>query len=268
MDIALKVICVIAAYLIGSINAATIVSKIKGKNIKKLGSGNPGTMNVLRSIGKGWGALTFAFDSVKGLAFALIGRFAIDGGSYEWMFILGTIVVIGHIFPVYTGFKGGKGVATSIGVFLVASPIVAACVLVGLIIYLLLCKIGFIGSYLAITALTLTCCIQYGSSIIIVVCCVIMWLLVVIRHKDNVIRFIQGKENTLSIVGKNQVKELDDEGNEIEKAQDVSEGESAEEEKADTRQDGSADAAGEKTPATDETVEKTADTADGKSQKQ
>lgn len=215
MDIALKVFCVIAAYLVGSINAATIVSKIKGKNIKKLGSGNPGTMNVLRSIGKGWGALTFAFDSVKGLAFALIGRFAIDGGSVEWMFILGTVVVIGHIFPVYTGFKGGKGVATSIGVFLVASPIVAACVLVGLIIYLLVCKIGFIGSYLAITALMLTCCIQYGSSIIIVVCCVIMWLLVVIRHKDNVIRFIQGKENTLSIVGKNEVRQLDDDGNEI-----------------------------------------------------
>lgn len=214
MDIFVKVVCVIAAYLVGSINAATIVSKIKGKNIKKLGSGNPGTMNVLRSIGKGWGALTFAFDSVKGLAFALIGRFAIDGGSYEWMFILGTIVVVGHIFPVYTGFKGGKGVATSIGVFLVASPIVAACVLVGLIVYLLLCKIGFIGSYLAITALAITCCIQYGTSIIIVVCCVIMWLLVVIRHKDNVIRFIHGKENTLSIVGKNEVKELDDEGNE------------------------------------------------------
>lgn len=259
MDIAIKVFCVIAAYLIGSINAATIVSKIKGKNIKKLGSGNPGTMNVLRSIGKGWGALTFAFDSVKGLAFALIGRFAIDGGSYEWMFILGTVVVIGHIFPIYTGFKGGKGVATSIGVFLVASPIVAACVLVGLIIYLLLCKIGFIGSYLAITALTLTCCIQYGSSIIIVVCCVIMWLLVVIRHKDNVIRFIHGKENTLSIVGKNDVKELDDEGNEIEKAPKASEGETSEDESA-------ADAKEDKTDATDEAVEKAADTADVKSQ--
>lgn len=215
MDIAIKVICVIAAYLVGSINAATIVSKIKGKNIKKLGSGNPGTMNVLRSIGKGWGALTFAFDSVKGLAFALIGRFAIDGGSTDWLFILGTIVVIGHIFPIYTGFKGGKGVATSIGVFLVASPIVATCVLVGLVIYLLVCKIGFIGSYLAITALTLTCCITYGESVVVVVCCIIMWLLVVIRHKDNVIRFIHGKENTLSIVGKNKVKQLDDDGNEI-----------------------------------------------------
>lgn len=215
MNIALKVFLVVLAYLVGSINMATIVSRIKGKNIKKLGSGNPGTMNVLRTIGKGWGALTFAFDSVKGLAFALIGRFAVDGGSTDWMFILGAVVVIGHIFPLYTRFKGGKGVATSIGVFLVASPIVGAVVLVGLVIYLLVCKIGFIGSYLAITALTITNCILYGESVIAVACCLVVWVLVIVRHKDNVIRFIHGKENTLSIVGKNEVRQLDDEGNEI-----------------------------------------------------
>ncbi len=227
MNIALKVFVVVLAYLIGSINMATIISKLKGKNIKKLGSGNPGTMNVLRSIGKGWGALTFAFDSVKGLVFALIGRFAIDGGSTDWMFILGTVVVLGHIFPLYTNFKGGKGVATSIGVFIVASPIVGAIVLVGLVIYLLLCKIGFIGSYLAITALTITSCILYGQSVIAVVCCLIIWVLVIVRHKDNVIRFIHGKENTLSIVGKNQVKELDDNGEEI-KAETKADGENTE----------------------------------------
>lgn len=212
MNIALKIFLVIAGYLIGSVNMATVVSKIKGKNIKKLGSGNPGTMNVLRSIGKGWGALTFAFDSVKGLAFALIGRFAVDGGSTDWMFILGTVVVLGHIFPIYTKFKGGKGVATSIGVFIVASPLVGVIVLAGLIIYLLVCKIGFIGSYLAITALTLTNCIMYGESVVAVVCCLILWVLVIVRHKDNVIRLIHGKENTLSIVGKNEVKELDEKG--------------------------------------------------------
>lgn len=227
MNIALKVFVVVLAYLIGSINMATIISKLKGKNIKKLGSGNPGTMNVLRSIGKGWGALTFAFDSVKGLVFALIGRFAIDGGSTDWMFILGTVVVLGHIFPLYTNFKGGKGVATSIGVFIVASPIVGAIVLVGLVIYLLLCKIGFIGSYLAITALTITSCILYGQSVIAVVCCLIIWVLVIVRHKDNVIRFIHGKENTLSIVGKNQVKELDDNVEEI-KAETKADGENRE----------------------------------------
>ena len=210
MEIVWKVVAVLAAYFVGAINMATIIGAIKGKNIKNLGSGNPGTMNVMRSIGKGWGALTFAFDCAKGVAFALIGKFAIDGGSADWMFILGAVAVIGHIFPVYTKFKGGKGVATTLGMYLVATPIVGPCVLLGLVIYLLFCKIGFIGSYLAVTALTIANCIKYKNSVAAIVCCLIIWLLVIIRHKDNVKRFLKGKENTLSIVGKNEVKEIND----------------------------------------------------------
>ena len=207
MEIVWKVIATVAAYFVGAINMATIIGALKGKNIKNLGSGNPGTMNVMRSIGKGWGALTFAFDCAKGVAFALIGRYAFH--SVDWMFILGAVAVIGHIFPAYTKFKGGKGVATTLGMFLVASPIVGPCVLLGLVVYLLFCKIGFIGSYLAVTALTVYNCIKYRASVIAIVCCLIIWLLVIVRHKDNVIRFIKGKENTLSLVGKNEAKEID-----------------------------------------------------------
>lgn len=211
MEIVWKIIATLSAYFVGAINMATIIGAIKGKNIKNLGSGNPGTMNVMRSIGKGWGALTFAFDCAKGVAFALIGRYAIDGGAADWMFILGAVAVVGHVFPVYTKFKGGKGVATTLGIFLVASPIVGPCVLLGLVIYLLFFKIGFIGSYIAVTALTVYNCIKYRNSIIVIVCCLIIWLLVIVRHKDNVMRFIKGKENTLSIVGKNEVKEVNEE---------------------------------------------------------
>ena len=208
-DIILKVFLTIVAYFVGAINMATIIGKVKGKNIKKLGSGNPGTMNVMRSIGKGWGALTFAFDCAKGVAFALIGRYAL--GSVDWMFILGSVAVIGHIFPIYTKFKGGKGVATSIGMFMVTSPIVGPCVLVALIIYLLVCKIGFIGSFLAITAMAVANCIIYRDSVVAIVFSLVVWALVIIRHKDNIKRLIHGQENTLSIVGKNEVKELDEE---------------------------------------------------------
>ena len=207
MEIFWKIFATLAAYFVGAINMATIIGAVKGKNIKNLGSGNPGTMNVLRTIGKGWGALTFAFDCAKGVAFALIGKFAIDGGSTDWMFILGAVAIVGHIFPVYTKFKGGKGVATTLGLFLVASPIVAPCILLGLVVYLLFCKIGFIGSYFAVTALAVYNALKYKSSIIVVVCCIIIWLLVIVRHKDNVVRFIKGNENTLSLVGKKDGKE-------------------------------------------------------------
>lgn len=127
------------------------------------------------------------------------------------MFILGAVAVIGHIFPIYTKFKGGKGVATSLGMFMVTTPIVGPCVFAGLIIYLLVCKIGFIGSYLAVTALTVVNCVKYRSSVAAIVCSLLIWVFVIYRHKDNVIRFFHGKENTLSIVGKNQVKQLDGE---------------------------------------------------------
>ncbi|MDE6475153.1 MAG: glycerol-3-phosphate acyltransferase [Clostridia bacterium] len=221
MEIIWKIVAVLAAYFVGAINMATIIGAVKGKNIKNLGSGNPGTMNVMRSIGKGWGALTFAFDCAKGVAFALIGKFAIDGGSTDWMFILGAVAVLGHILPVYTKFKGGKGVATTLGMFLVATPIVGPCVLLGLVIYLLFCKIGFIGSYLAVTALTIANCIKYKNSIIAIVCCLIIWLLVIIRHKDNVKRFLKGKENTLSIVGKNEVRQVNEDSDTKDTSQDV-----------------------------------------------
>lgn len=210
MEIVWKIVALLSAYFVGAINMATIIGALKGKNIKNLGSGNPGTMNVMRSIGKGWGALTFAFDCAKGVSFALIGKFAIDGGSIDWMFILGAVAVIGHVFPVYTKFKGGKGVATTLGMYLVATPIVGPCVLLGLVIYLLFCKIGFIGSYLAVTALTIADCIKYKSSVAAIVCCLVIWLIVIIRHKDNVIRFLKGKENTLSLVGKNEIKEVEE----------------------------------------------------------
>ena len=230
MEIVWKIVAVLAAYFVGAINMATIIGALKGKNIKNLGSGNPGTMNVMRSIGKGWGALTFAFDCAKGVGFALIGKFAIDGGSVDWMFILGAVAVIGHVFPVYTKFKGGKGVATTLGMFLVATPIVGPCVLLGLVIYLLFCKIGFIGSYLAVTALTVANCIIYKDSVAAIVCCLVIWLLVIVRHKDNVKRFLKGKENTLSLVGKNDVKEAqedgrsDDEANQSQNADSSSDG--------------------------------------------
>lgn len=210
MEIVWKIVALFSAYFVGAINMATIIGALKGKNIKNLGSGNPGTMNVMRSIGKGWGALTFAFDCAKGVSFALIGKFAIDGGSIDWMFILGAVAVIGHVFPVYTKFKGGKGVATTLGMYLVATPIVGPCVLLGLVIYLLFCKIGFIGSYLAVTALTIADCIKYKGSVAAIVCCLVIWLIVIVRHKDNVIRFLKGKENTLSLVGKNEVKEVEE----------------------------------------------------------
>lgn len=208
---------VAAAYLIGSINFAIIFSRLKGTDITKKGSGNPGTMNVLRSVGKLWGVLTFICDCSKGVIFAVVGLYWI--GSLDWLFILGVVTIIGHVLPIYSKFKGGKGVATSIGVFIVAYPIVGAIVLAVLIIMLLFIKYGFIGSITCISAITIYSCIVSRDNITAIVCSLIIWAIVVIRHYSNIKRLVRGEENTLKLVGKNQSKDLTEEGK-VEKSDD------------------------------------------------
>ncbi len=206
-----KALLCVAAYLIGSINFAIIFSRLKGTDITKKGSGNPGTMNVLRSVGKLWGVLTFVCDCAKGIVFAIIGMYWI--GSVDWLFILGLVTIIGHVFPVYSKFKGGKGVATSIGVFLVAYPIVGAIVLAVLIVMLLFVKYGFIGSITCISAITVYSCVVGRDNVAVIVCSLLIWLIVVLRHYSNIKRLIRGEENTLKLVGKNESKDLaDDKG--------------------------------------------------------
>ena len=208
---------VAAAYLIGSINFAIIFSRLKGTDITKKGSGNPGTMNVLRSVGKLWGVLTFICDCAKGVIFAVVGLYWV--GSLDWLFILGVVTIIGHVLPIYSKFKGGKGVATSIGVFIVAYPIVGAIVLAVLIFMLLFIKYGFIGSITCITAITIYSCIVSRDNITAIVCSLIIWAIVVIRHYSNIKRLVRGEENTLKLVGKNQSKDLTEEGK-VEKSDD------------------------------------------------
>lgn len=205
-----KALLVVAAYLIGSINFAIIFSRLKGTDITKKGSGNPGTMNVLRSVGKLWGVLTFICDCAKGVIFAVIGLYWV--GSLDWLFILGVVTVIGHVLPVYSKFKGGKGVATSIGVFIVAYPIVGAIVLAILILMLLFIKYGFIGSITCISAITIYSCIASRDNVTAIVCSLVIWAIVVVRHYSNIKRLIMGEENTLKLVGKNQSKDLTEEG--------------------------------------------------------
>lgn len=207
-----KALLCIAAYLAGSVNFAIIFSRIKGTDIKKKGSGNPGTMNVLRSVGKLWGVLTFVCDCSKGVLFALLGRFLI--GSEDWLFILGLITVLGHVFPVFSKFKGGKGVATSIGVFIVAYPIVGSIVLIALILMLLFIKYGFIGSLTCISAITVYSCVVSRANVTVIVCSLLIWLIVVVRHYSNIKRLIKGQENTLRLVGKNESKDLSDQDKE------------------------------------------------------
>lgn len=197
-------ICIPIAYLVGSVNFATIIAKFRKTDIKKKGSGNPGTMNMLRSVGKFWGCLTFLLDFFKGVGIALLGKFFLGAGGNEMfaIYLLGLITVIGHVFSCFLKFKGGKGVATSIGVFGVGNPIAMLVAFVLLIIYLAIFKVGFLGSLLLTYGLTITEAIINRQDWRITILLVTLSMLITFTHRKNIIRFIKGKENSLSLFKK------------------------------------------------------------------
>ncbi len=203
VDIKYIVLICIAAYLIGSINFATLIAKLNSKDIKKMGSGNPGTMNVLRTMGKKWGILVFFLDAIKGVGFALIGRYLINGvDNYPMAILLGACVILGHVFPIFDRFRGGKGVATTIGVFVAISPIVGSVMLVILIAMLLGIKYGFIGSLITVTAFAINAIWLCQNSVWAIVIICVWWALVVFAHRSNIMRLIKGEENTLTLIKK------------------------------------------------------------------
>ena len=150
----------IISYFIGNINFARIISKSKNRDITKEGSGNPGTMNMSRAFGLKVGFLTFVLDLLKGaiptLATRLLFNDAIFANSTIKVYIMaqyiaGFFVVLGHIFPVAYKFKGGKGVACTIGVFFVTQPIVGAISALLAFVFILLTEMGSMGAIIAIT---------------------------------------------------------------------------------------------------------------------
>src|SRR5262245_39889109 len=118
--LALKTFCLILAYLLGSIPFGYLLVKYvftSGEDVRKIGSGATGATNVTRRAGLKAGILTYLLDVLKGAAAVLLMQ-ALTGGNYAWMGAAAVAAIAGHIFPVFLGFRGGKGVATGVGVYL------------------------------------------------------------------------------------------------------------------------------------------------------
>lgn len=186
------------SYLLGSIPFALIVALPQGVDPRKDGSKNPGATNVARLLGKKWGIITFLGDSSKGVIALLIAFFFSKKIPYPKEFILaGTafFAVLGHLFSIFLKFKGGKGVATTIGVFLILTP---KAMLISLIIFLIavfLSNYVSVGSLLATALLPLNIFfLGYPSEYVI--CSLFLAILIWIKHKDNIKRLLRGEEKT------------------------------------------------------------------------
>ena len=182
---------VVVAYLLGSISSAIIVSKLMQlPDPRASGSGNPGATNVLRVGGKRAGAITLLGDLLKGLIPVVIARTV--GFSEGVVALTALAAFVGHLFPIYFGFKGGKGVATGLGVLLGLSPALAGIVLG---IWCLILALFRYSSLAALTAVVLGLVYAWGKiptdyySVYVIITIAILW-----RHRANIVRLFNGTE--------------------------------------------------------------------------
>lgn len=199
------VLLIIGGYLLGNFSSAKFLSHLKHDDITKHGSGNPGTMNMARTYGFKLGFLTLIMDALKGAIPAFVG-FSIFKGltspteiSYIALFAGGFSAILGHIFPVFNKFKGGKGVACIFGVFAVAEPIWTLIMFVVCLLYLLIFKYGAIASFILITVLTVVEGFRFRGNLIICLLLFGIFFLIWFMHRQNFFRLLIGKENKVNL---------------------------------------------------------------------
>jgi glycerol-3-phosphate acyltransferase PlsY len=181
-------------YLLGSVPTGLLLAKFFSKvDPRKTGSGNIGATNIFRTAGKGLGILTLAGDVLKGMI--PIGIAIQLGISDLWLAAAGLSTFLGHIFPIFLGFKGGKGVATALGVYLVISPI--AVLMEFLLFAGLVWKWRYIslGSICCATTIPVLIAFFRSDSQAYFILSVIIAALVLYRHQENIVRLLQGTEN-------------------------------------------------------------------------
>jgi acyl phosphate:glycerol-3-phosphate acyltransferase len=192
----LTFIAVIICYLIGSLSSATILSKILNTpDPRKEGSGNAGATNVLRTAGKKIAAYTVIGDAAKGIIALIIARILGIHGAALALLLL--IVVLGHIFPVFFKFKGGKGVATALGSMLVLNPIIAFASIIVWVVIAYITRYASLASIIAIIA-NVVFSIAFGYTDIAFPL-LLTAILIVWKHKANIERLMAGKESKIKI---------------------------------------------------------------------
>ena len=191
------VIPIIVSYLLGSIPVGyLIVNARTGGDIRKTGSGGTGATNVSRRAGKGAGILTLILDALKGSAAVIIATIILRDINHAlwWIGIAGIVAILGHIFPVWLGFRGGKGVATGVGVFLILTPVAVLLSGVLFLIIVVFTRYVSLGSMIgALSMPALAWLLNYGTPLVFTT--LFGALLIIYAHRQNIQRLMTGTEN-------------------------------------------------------------------------
>ncbi|TVM00099.1 MAG: acyl-phosphate glycerol 3-phosphate acyltransferase [Candidatus Brocadia sp. WS118] len=193
----------IISYFIGSIPFGFLIARmVKGIDIRKVGSGNPGATNVTRIMGKPYGILVFILDMLKGFLPVFIFNRYFAGNEHSPSLILcGVGVICGHAFPVFLSFKGGKAVATGCGVFLWLAPLPLMISVAAWLLTVAISRYISLGSILS--SIVLVICIlvlgkdPFGQGLYLTIFSIFISALLIIRHKSNIRRLLNGTENKI-----------------------------------------------------------------------
>jgi glycerol-3-phosphate acyltransferase PlsY len=198
------IVVAVAAYLLGSIPTGFLVAKAKGIDIRTVGSGNIGATNSMRVLGKPAGIFVLLVDALKGyaavawLCAALLKFFNVSFVDAEnFRIVAGVAVVLGHNYTCWLKFKGGKGIATTAGVFLALAPWALLVALVVFILAILLTKYVSVGSIAAAIALPATVWIMSPQNLFLCIVTTALGALAIYKHKSNIQRLMAGTENRL-----------------------------------------------------------------------
>jgi len=191
----LTAIAIVISYLIGSISFSILIAKwVKGIDIRNHGSGNAGATNTLRILGKGPAAAVFLLDILKGVAAVWIGILFVDG---DWVPVLcGLAAITGHNWPVFFGFKGGKGIATTVGVLITLAFLPALIAGLTAILSIVITRFVSLGS-LIFAALTPILIWLAGKPMPLLWASLIICVFAFMRHRTNIVKLLQGTENKL-----------------------------------------------------------------------
>ncbi len=186
-------VVIVVAYLLGSIPFALIAGRLNGVDLRTVGSGNLGATNVFRTLGRTWGVGVMLLDIAKGTAAVLIAE-ALT--SNPWPLVAGALAILGHVFPVWTGFRGGKGVATGAGALIGLVPVASGVLLIMWVVVVILTRYVSVASVAAALAAA-PLAWAFGAPWPYVVFIALIGLFVITKHRGNIRRLMNGTESRI-----------------------------------------------------------------------